>query len=126
MEHAFTLNVNHKLFKNPVLVCRWRLHDGELPLINRHLRALVARSRMVTPELVAWIKEHITDTLKKGSQENPDGVLMLLLDESGAAVMTVGPFSPLYERSPEDLFFASSSSLSRERTLRCSSRGVSK
>ena len=43
----------------PVLVCRWRLAGGKLPLENRHLRALSRRvvlGRAVTSQLVGWAK----------------------------------------------------------------------
>ena len=30
----------------PALVCRWRLSGGMLPMANRHLRALAARSEI--------------------------------------------------------------------------------
>ena len=65
---------------NPELVCRWRLSGGVLPLDNRHLRALSKRAvaqKEVSPHLIAWAKQHIEGTLKEGSQEFPDGVLMI-------------------------------------------------
>ena len=86
----------------PALVCRWRLADSELPLENRHLRALghrVVAGGAVSPQLVAWAKQHIEWTLKDGAAEHPDGVLMLLLDDRGRAAMTVGPYEPLKARS---------------------------
>ena len=67
---------------NPELVCRWRLAGGVLPLDNRHLRALskrVVAQKEVSPHLIAWAKQHIEGTLKEGSQEFPDGVLMICL-----------------------------------------------
>ena len=82
----------------PALVCRWRLADGELPLARRHLRALASRrigSEPVAPELVAWASQHIESTLREGSREHPDGVLMLVVDKNGRAAMTVGPYEPL-------------------------------
>ena len=82
----------------PVLVCRWRLASGKLPMENRHLRALskrVVNGRAVSTQLVAWAKQHIEWTLQDGSARNPDGVLMLVLDDKGQAAMTVGPYVPL-------------------------------
>ena len=76
-------------FDNPELVCRWRLAGGALPLDNRHLRALSRRivaQKEVSPHLIAWAKQHIEGTLKEGSQEYPDGVLMILLESNGQAV----------------------------------------
>jgi hypothetical protein len=82
----------------PALVCRWRLAGGALPLANRHLRALAQRTvtgKLVSPELVAWAKQHIEQTLWRGSLEHPEGVLMLIIDREGRAAMTVGPYTPL-------------------------------
>ena len=87
---------------NPELICRWRLAGSVLPLDNRHLRALGKRlvaQKEVSPHLIAWAKQHIEGTLKEGSQEYPDGVLMILLESNGQAAMTVGPYQPLKESS---------------------------
>lgn len=84
----------------PALVCRWRLASGRLPLENRHLRALGRRSlddEPISPQLIAWAKQHVEWTLRDGSAENPNGVLMLIIDEEGQAAMTVGPYEPLAE-----------------------------
>ena len=91
-EQDFTLG-------RPVLVCRWRLASGGLPMENRHLRALskrVVNGQAVSTQLVAWAKQHIEWTLRDGSALNPDGVLMIVLDEKGQAAMTVGPYEPIY------------------------------
>lgn len=90
-EQDFTLG-------QPVLVCRWRLASGRLPMENRHLRALSKRmvnGRAVSTQLVAWAKQHIEWTLANGSASNPDGVLMIVIDDRGQAVMTVGPYTPI-------------------------------
>lgn len=82
----------------PELVCRWRLASGTLPLENRHLRALSQRTvngAQVTSQLVGWAKQHIEWTLTDGSAKYPDGVLMIVVDDKGQAVMTVGPYEPL-------------------------------
>lgn len=84
----------------PALVCRWRLQNRALPMANRHLRALGARDAngtRVTPELVAWAKQHIEWTLADGAAEHPDGVLMIIVDEAGQAAMTIGDYEPLPE-----------------------------
>ncbi len=86
----------------PSLVCRWRISGGALPLENRHLRALGKRivgGRAVSPHLIAWAKQHIEGTLKEGSLEHPDGVLMLVLDKNGKAAMAVGPYEALHKTS---------------------------
>lgn len=86
----------------PALVCRWRLADRALPLENRHLRALGRRAlggAPVSPQLVAWAKQHIEWTLSAGAAEHPDGVLMLIVDDRGRAAMTVGPYGPLKSRA---------------------------
>lgn len=82
----------------PSLICRWRLSNRHLPLANRHLRALLARTvngKEAPKELVAWAKQHIEWTLEQGSAAHPHGVLMLLVDETGRAAMTVGPYEEL-------------------------------
>lgn len=82
----------------PALVCRWRLANRTLPLENRHLRALGARAlggHRVPQQLVAWAKQHIEWTLREGSAEHLDGVLMLIVDDRGQAAMTVGPYAPI-------------------------------
>ena len=74
----------------PALVCRWRLARRRLPLENRHLRALLARTvneRPVSQALVAWAKQHIEWTLEEGSAEHPDGVLMLIIIFIGLSIM---------------------------------------
>lgn len=86
----------------PALVCRWRLANRRLPLENRHMRALLARTvngAPVSTELVAWAKQHIEWTLEQGAAEHPNGVLMLIVDKQGRAAMTVGPFAPLEDVS---------------------------
>lgn len=91
---------------DPALVCRWRLAGGTLPLANRHLRALSKRQvngKRMTPELVAWAKQHVELTLPHGSQEHPDGVLMLVVDSGSHAAMTVGPYHDLQSRTLESL-----------------------
>lgn len=85
----------------PAIVCRWRLSGGSLPLENRHLRALLARTgngKRVTRQLVAWAKQHIEWTLAEGSIGHADGVLMVVIDCDGKAAMTVGDYQPLTER----------------------------
>lgn len=82
----------------PALVCRWRIAAGTLPLANRHMRALRARTvsgSRVSVELVAWAKQNVEWSLAASSVEHPDGVLMLIVDEEGHAAMTVGPYEPL-------------------------------
>ena len=90
----------------PSLVCRWRIVSGELPLANRHLRALSRREvdgEHLSRELVAWAKQHIEWTLADGSASHPEGVLMLIVDESGRAAMTVGDYTPIKDRSRRNL-----------------------
>ncbi len=87
---------------NPALVCRWRIARSRLPLANRHLRALRARrvrGERVTTELVAWVKQQVEWGLEAASAKEPDGVLMLVVDEAGKAALTVGPHEPLRARA---------------------------
>lgn len=85
----------------PSLICRWRLANGGLPLENRHLRAFSQRG--VDPALVSWAKQHIEWTLADGAAANPDGVLMLVVDEEGQAAMSVGPYKALGDTSTNAL-----------------------
>ena len=90
----------------PALVCRWRLSKRQLPLENRHLRALLARrvnGAQVTTELVAWAKQHLEWNLDQGAVAYPNGTLMLIVDKEGRAAMTVGPFNPLEDTSAQAL-----------------------
>ena len=90
----------------PALVCRWRLSGGRVPLENRHLRARGARTvngARLAPELVAWAKQHVEWTLEAGAASEPNGVLMLIVDEDGQAAMTVGPFAYLENDALLDL-----------------------
>jgi len=100
----------------PALVCRWRIHGGELPMLNRHMRALGARTvndAPATTELVAWAKQRIEWNLSSGASRYPDGVLMLVVDRSGQAAMTVGPYQPL-ERTDARFLVARAKDARRE------------
>jgi hypothetical protein len=132
----------------PALVCRWRLAHGRLPLENRHLRALSRRhlqGESVSPQLVAWAKQHIEWTLEAGSSEYPDGVLALILDEQGRAAMAAGPYVALEDTTlaglrrraeraaqeacrtgvaPETLWVCQGESLLWERGEECAASGV--
>lgn len=86
----------------PAVICRWRLAGKTLPLENRHLHALGKRridGKAISPHLIAWAKQHIEGTLQEGSAEDPDGVLLLVIDEQGRAAMAVGPYEPLEDSS---------------------------
>jgi hypothetical protein len=90
----------------PALVCRWRLRDGVLPLENRHVRALSKRrvnGAAVTPELVAWAKQHMEWSLDKSSAPYEDGVLMLVVDGDGKAAMASAEYEPLADTSADML-----------------------
>lgn len=103
----------------PALVCRWRLSARRLPLENRHLRALLARTvngQPVTTELVAWAKQHIEWTLDKGAIDHPNGTLMLIIDTQGRAAMTVGPYTPLEDSSLAGLLRRAASAQAEART----------
>lgn len=90
----------------PVLVCRWRLSNRALPASNRHMRALAKRSVDGAPlssNLMAWVRQHIEWTLKEGTVEHPDGVLMLVVDALGRAAMSAGDYVPLADDSRASL-----------------------
>lgn len=77
----------------PVIEVRWRLQNGALPLKNRHLRAF--RQRGVSNGLDSWARQHIEWTLGDGSFQQPDGVLVIDVDDHGRAVMSIEPYEPL-------------------------------
>ena len=86
--------------RKPAIVCRWRLASSTLPLANRHLRALSVRDAgggRVSTHLIAWAKQHIEWTLAEGTADEPNGVLLLVVDEKGRAAMSCGPYEPLPE-----------------------------
>lgn len=90
----------------PVLVCRWRLAHKTVPLFNRHIRAL-ARRRIdgvaLSMNLVAWAKQHIEWAVAEDAYHDHDGVLMLVVDDAGQAVMSTGAYEPLADVSPAAL-----------------------
>ena len=82
----------------PALVCRWRMHDKHVPLLNRHIRALSQRRVNGAPlshNMLSWAKQHVEWSLAEGSYTECDGVLMLVIDVNGNAAMTVGGYEPL-------------------------------
>lgn len=86
----------------PVLVCRWRLSSGELPAANRHMRALgkrVVNKKALSKQLLGWAKQHIEWTLADGAHDEPNGVLMVMVDAEGRAAMAVGPYKSLEDTS---------------------------
>lgn len=86
----------------PVLVCRWRMANKHVPMLNRHIRALSQRrvnGEPLTHNMLCWVKQHVEWSLAEGAYTERDGVLMLVIDVNGNAVMTVGPYEPLTETS---------------------------
>lgn len=82
----------------PALVCRWRMVDKRVPLLNRHIRALAARrvsGKPLTRNMLSWAKQHVEWSLAEGSYADASGVLMLVVDVDGNAAMTVGAYEPL-------------------------------
>lgn len=86
----------------PALVCRWRMHKRQVPLLNRHIRALsqrVVNGAPLTHNMLSWAKQHVEWSLSEGAYEDPNGVLMLVIDVNGDALMSVGPYEPLADCS---------------------------
>lgn len=86
----------------PALVCRWRMNKRQVPLINRHIRALshrVVNGAPLTTSMLSWAKQHVEWSLSEGAYEDPNGVLMLVIDVNGDALMSVGPYEPLADCS---------------------------
>lgn len=90
----------------PALVCRWRMSRRQVPLINRHIRALsqrVVNGAPLTTNMLSWAKQHVEWSLAAGEYEDPNGVLMLVIDVNGDALMSVGPYEPLADTSRKAL-----------------------
>ena len=86
----------------PSLVCRWRMHNKHVPLLNRHIRALSQRrvnGEPLSHNMLSWAKQHVEWSLAEGSYTERDGVLMLVIDVNGNAAMTVGAYEPLADTS---------------------------
>ncbi len=82
----------------PALVCRWRMSKKQVPMLNRHIRALSQRRVMgepLTANMLSWAKQHVEWSLAEGDFTCVDGVLMLVIDVNGNAAMTVGEYEPL-------------------------------
>lgn len=90
----------------PALVCRWRMAHRQVPLLNRHIRALSQRmvqGRPLTTNMLSWAKQHVEWSLAEGTYADPNGVLMLVIDVNGNAAMTVGAYEPLASTSRDAL-----------------------
>lgn len=86
----------------PALVCRWRMARRGVPLLNRHIRALshrVVNGAPLTANMLSWAKQHVEWSLAAGEYDDPNGVLMLVIDVNGDALMSVGPYEPLADCS---------------------------
>lgn len=82
----------------PALVCRWRMSNKQVPMLNRHIRALSQRTvqgEPLTHNMLSWAKQHVEWSLAEGDYTAVDGVLMLVIDVNGNAAMTVGEYEPL-------------------------------
>ena len=82
----------------PALICRWRMANRHLPMINRHIRALSQRLVSGAPlskNMLSWAKQHVEWSLCEGTYSDPNGVLMMVVDVNGNSAMTVGDFTPL-------------------------------
>ncbi len=73
-----------------------------VPLLNRHIRALshrVVNGAPLTTNMLSWAKQHVEWSLAAGEYDDPNGVLMLVIDVNGDALMSVGPYEPLADCS---------------------------
>ena len=72
----------------PALVCRWRMSNKKVPMLNRHIRALSERlvqGEPLTHNMLSWAKQHVEWSLAEGDYTAHDGVLMLVIDINGNA-----------------------------------------
>lgn len=87
---------------SPALVCRWRMAHRAVPMLNRHIRALsqrVVNGAPLATNMLSWAKQHVEWSLAAGDYRDPNGVLMTVIDVNGDALMSVGPYEPLDDRS---------------------------
>ena len=99
----------------PALVCRWRMSNKNVPMLNRHIRALSERLVQGEPlshNMLSWAKQHVEWSLAEGDYTARDGVLMLVIDINGNAAMTVGEYEPLADTSAKALRARSAEALS--------------
>lgn len=90
----------------PALVCRWRLAGRHVPMLNRHMRALSQRHLQdgsISANMLSWVKQHIEWALAEDTTAVADGVLMLVIDEAGQAVMSTGAYVPLADATADVL-----------------------
>lgn len=90
----------------PALICRWRMSNKKVPMLNRHIRALSERlvqGEPLTHNMLSWAKQHVEWSLAEGDYTAHDGVLMLVIDINGNAAMTVGEYEPLADTSAKAL-----------------------
>ena len=90
----------------PALICRWRMSNKQVPMLNRHIRALSQRTvqgKPLTTNMLSWAKQHVEWSLAEGDYTAVDGVLMLVIDINGNAAMTVGEYEPLADVTREAL-----------------------
>lgn len=95
----------------PALVCRWRLAGRHVPMLNRHMRALSQRTVAGEPlsvNMLSWVKQHIEWSLAEDASAEADGVLMLVIDEAGQAVMSTGAYEPLVDATFDALMVRAS------------------
>ncbi len=53
----------------PALVCRWRMSNKKVPMLNRHIRALSERlvqGEPLTHNMLSWAKQHVEWSLAEG------------------------------------------------------------
>lgn len=77
----------------PALICRWRMSNKKVPMLNRHIRALSERlvqGEPLTHNMLSWAKQHVEWSLAEGDYTAHDGVLMLVIDVNGNAAMNGG------------------------------------
>lgn len=102
----------------PALICRWRMAKRTVPLLNRHIRALsqrVVNGKPLTTNMLSWAKQHVEWSVCDGSYDDPNGVLMLVIDENGNAAMSVGPYEPLESDGAQTLRERAERSLREQR-----------
>lgn len=68
---------------------RWRLASGKLPLYERHLRSLCAYG--FSAPLASWVRTRLEWTFDNGMLDEPDGVLVLSVNDKDLVDITSEP-----------------------------------
>ncbi|MCL2631470.1 MAG: hypothetical protein FWD45_00015 [Coriobacteriia bacterium] len=82
-------------------ILRWRIHDGKLPLRQRHMRAL---AKLELPDaLIGWIHERLEWAMLSMLRKGQEAVLVLHIDPASEVRLTMDEPRQPPPLSPSDL-----------------------